>query len=149
MGKKQWIGVYQNETDLIRKIEDLHFAGYLEEDLYIVLQDKTDMAMLRGQSAAQLVSGKRTLFERFTGKPASAEEIQTAFMELGLPEADIRQHVLRVQQGEYVLLADEAGASRPAPEPKSILETEPEGIEAERKLDHENRALENENDRML
>ncbi|MEW8975256.1 MAG: general stress protein, partial [Exiguobacterium sp.] len=55
MGKKQWIGVYQNETDLIRKIEDLHFAGYLEEDLYIVLQDKTDMAMLRGQSAAQLV----------------------------------------------------------------------------------------------
>ena len=52
MGKKQLIGTYENETDLIRQIEDLHFTGYLEEDLYVVLQDKTDMAMLRGQSTA-------------------------------------------------------------------------------------------------
>ncbi|MET4655626.1 hypothetical protein ABIC15_002355 [Exiguobacterium sp. PvP048] len=149
MGKKQLIGTYDNETDLIRQIEDLHFAGYLEEDLYIVLQDKTDMAMLRGQSAAQLVSGKRTLFERFTGKPVTEEETREAFQSLGLPEGDMERHVTSVKHGAYVLLADEEGARRPKPEPQSILESEPEGIEAERKLDHENRALENENDRML
>ncbi|AFS69497.1 general stress protein [Exiguobacterium antarcticum] len=149
MGKKQLIGTYENETDLIRQIEDLHFAGYLEEDLYVVLQDKTDMAMLRGQSAAQLVSGKRTLFERFTGKGVTDEETRDAFHSLGLKEGEVERHVASVRSGAYVLLADEEGATRPAPEQKSILESEPEGIEAERKLDHENRALENENDRML
>lgn len=147
MGKKQFIGTYENETDLIRDIEDLHFKGYLEEDLYVVLQDKTDMAMLRGQSAAQLVSGKRTLFERFTGKPATEEEIRAAFTSLGLADGEIERHVTGVRHGAYVLFADQAGEERPTPSPKSILETEPEGIEAERKLDHENRALENENDR--
>lgn len=149
MGKKQLIGTYENETELIRQIEDLHFAGYLEEDLYVVLQDKTDMAMLRGQSAAQLVAGKRTLFERFTGKPVTSEETRAAFDSLGLADGEVDKHVASVKSGAYVLLADEEGAKRPAPEPKSILESEPEGIEAERKLDHENRALENENDRML
>ncbi|WP_114571480.1 general stress protein [Exiguobacterium flavidum] len=148
MGQKQYIGTYFDETGLIRAIEDLHFKGYLEEDLFVVLQDKKELAMLRGQSSAELVSAKRGLWDKFTGKKSTDEETRDVFRELGLAEGDIERHHADVERGGYVLIADEEGARRGAPMTPDKLADQPEGIEAERRLDHENRILESENDRM-
>jgi len=106
MNTKRYVGTYYQESELISKIDELHAQGYREEDLYVVVKDKSDLSMVRGQTAAEVKSTKPSWLDRFMGATSSDEEVRHTFRNLGLSDEETSRHYQDIENGGFVLLAD-------------------------------------------
>jgi len=44
MKTKQYIGTFYSEEELISKMDELHIQGHREEDFYVIVKEKSNIA---------------------------------------------------------------------------------------------------------
>ncbi|MEK4404672.1 general stress protein [Sporosarcina sp. FSL K6-6792] len=49
MAYKKFVGTFQNETEVLNKIDELKTQGYSDNDIYIVTNDADTLSIVRGK----------------------------------------------------------------------------------------------------
>ena len=61
MADKKFVGTFQNETEVLNKIDELKMQGYSDDDIYIVTNDADRLSIVRGETDVDLRDAGRQL----------------------------------------------------------------------------------------
>ncbi|MFN4214388.1 MULTISPECIES: DUF2382 domain-containing protein [Exiguobacterium] len=106
MDNKRYVGTYYQESELVSKIDELRAQGHREEDLYVVVKDKSNLSMVRGETGAEVKETKASWLDRFFGVADGADEVRHTFDKLGFSEEETARHHSDIENGGFVLLLD-------------------------------------------
>ena len=111
MANNKFIGTFADETEVLRKIEELKTKGYTEDDIFIVARSKGKISMVRGHTnvASKVVGGD--MIENFLSFLTGNEPVEKAFAEMDLDPQEAEQYFREVKNGKIVLIADREFAS--------------------------------------
>ncbi|TCI58565.1 DUF2382 domain-containing protein [Exiguobacterium sp. SH3S1] len=106
MDNKRYVGTYYQEAELVSKIDELRAAGHREDDLYVVVKDKSNLSMVRGETDAEVKETKASWLDRFFGVADGGDEVRHTFDKLGFSEEETARHHQDIEKGDFVLLLD-------------------------------------------
>ncbi|MEW8967861.1 YsnF/AvaK domain-containing protein [Exiguobacterium alkaliphilum] len=106
MDNKRYVGTYYQQSELVSKIDELRAQGHREEDLYVVVKDKSNLSMVRGETDAEVKETKASWLDRFFGVSDGADEVRHTFDKLGFSEEETARHHQDIENGGFVLLLD-------------------------------------------
>ncbi|WP_214890658.1 DUF2382 domain-containing protein [Exiguobacterium sp. s142] len=106
MDNKRYVGTYYQESELVSKIDELRAAGHSEDDLYVVVKDKSNLSMVRGETDAEVKETKASWLDRFFGVADGGDEVRHTFDKLGFSEEETARHHQDIEKGGFVLLLD-------------------------------------------
>lgn len=109
MDNKRYVGTYYQESELVSKIDELRAAGHREDDLYVVVKDKSNLSMVRGETGAEVKETKASWLDRFFGVADGGDEVRHTFDKLGFSEEETARHHQDIENGGFVLLLDTDG----------------------------------------
>lgn len=107
---KTFIGVYYNDTDLLDKIEELKLTGYLDDNIYVIAKNETDVSMLRSRTAADVHAAYETWTDRFMGFLTGENHVKRMMHDVGMDDDEINRYYEEVQHGGRLLYVDEGWA---------------------------------------
>lgn len=107
---KTFIGVFYNDTDLLDKIEELKLTGYLDDNIYVIAKNETDVSMLRSRTAADVHAAYETWTDRFMGFLTGENHVRQMMHGVGLDDDEINRYYEEVQHGGRLLYVDEGWA---------------------------------------
>lgn len=106
MDNKRYVGTYYQESELVSKIDELRAKGHREDDLYVVVKDKSNLSMVRGETDAEVKETKASWLDRFFGVADGEDEVRHTFEKLGFSEEETARHHQEIENGGFVLLLD-------------------------------------------
>ncbi|UTT42191.1 YsnF/AvaK domain-containing protein [Exiguobacterium aurantiacum] len=106
MDNKRYVGTYYQESELVSKIDQLRAEGHREDDLYVVVKDKSNLSMVRGETDAEVKETKASWLDRFFGVADGGDEVRHTFDKLGFSEEETARHHQDIENGGMVLLLD-------------------------------------------
>lgn len=111
MEEKKFIYVYYDEDDLLWKINALKEEGYKEEDMYIIVKDKEEILMTKGQMGINVESaGLQSWRDRFAAFLLGEKPVRDALLRIGLStgmcEEEAEKHYTDVITGGMLLYVD-------------------------------------------
>ncbi|MCT4775866.1 MULTISPECIES: YsnF/AvaK domain-containing protein [Exiguobacterium] len=106
MDNKRYVGTYYQESELVSKIDELRAQGHREDDLYVVVKDKSNLSMVRGETDAEVKETKASWLDRFFGVADGGDEVRHTFDKLGFSEEETARHHQDIENGGMVLLLD-------------------------------------------
>lgn len=106
MDNKTFIGTFQSENEVIRKIEELKAQGYEENDIYVVAKDENDISMVRGRTNAEVQSADGSWIDRFMAFLSGEEPVRGALLNMGLSESEANRYYNDIQDGSVLLYVD-------------------------------------------
>ena len=106
MDNKRYVGTYYQESELVSKIDELRAEGHREDDLYVVVKDKSNLSMVRGETDAEVKETKASWLDRFFGVADGGDEVRHTFDKLGFSEEETARHHQDIENGGMVLLLD-------------------------------------------
>ncbi|MFY9945322.1 MAG: YsnF/AvaK domain-containing protein [Exiguobacterium chiriqhucha] len=106
MDNKRYVGTYYQESELVSKIDELRAQGHSEDDLYVVVKDKSNLSMVRGETDAEVKETKASWLDRFFGVADGGDEVRHTFDKLGFSEEETARHHQDIENGGMVLLLD-------------------------------------------
>lgn len=106
MDNKRYVGTYYQESELVSKIDQLRAEGHREDDLYIVVKDKSNLSLVRGETDAEVKETKASWLDRFFGVADGGDEVRHTFDKLGFSEEETARHHQDIENGGMVLLLD-------------------------------------------
>ena len=106
MDNKRYVGTYYQESELVSKIDQLRAEGHREDDLYVVVKDKSNLSMVRGETDAEVKETKASWLDRFFGVADGEDEVRHTFDKLGFSEEETARHRQDIENGGFVLLLD-------------------------------------------
>jgi uncharacterized protein (TIGR02271 family) len=104
---KKIIGVFQNETELISKINELTLNGYSEDDMYVISKDNDAISMLRGRTDVEVQLASRSWNDRFKSFLTGEDPVRENFRRIGLTDAKSERYYHEVENGGYLLYVDQ------------------------------------------
>jgi uncharacterized protein (TIGR02271 family) len=104
---KKLIGVFQNEEELISKIDELTLSGYSEDDMYVISKDNDAISMLRGRPDVEVQSANRSWSDRFISFLTGEDPIRENFRRMGFTEVESERYYREVENGGYLLYVDQ------------------------------------------
>ncbi|PIC86311.1 hypothetical protein CSV72_09115 [Sporosarcina sp. P20a] len=104
---KTFIGVYYNDADLLSKIEELKETGYLDDNIYVIAKNETDVSMLRSRTGADVYSAYDTWKDRFIGFLTGENHIKQMMYGIGMDTIQVDRYYEEVQHGGMMLYVDE------------------------------------------
>lgn len=107
---KTFIGVYYNDTDLLNKIKELKATGYLDDNIYVIAKNETDVSMLRSRTGADVYSAYDTWTDRFMGFLTGEDHIKQMMYGIGMDTIQVDRYYEEVQHGGMMLYVDEGWA---------------------------------------
>ncbi|PID02678.1 hypothetical protein CSV67_08595 [Sporosarcina sp. P2] len=107
---KTFIGVYYNDADLLSKIEELKVTGYLDDNIYVIAKNETDVAMLRSRTGADVYSAYDTWKDRFMDFLTGENHIKQMMYGIGMDTDQVDRYYEEVQHGGMMLYVDEGWA---------------------------------------
>ncbi|ARD48960.1 hypothetical protein SporoP37_12780 [Sporosarcina sp. P37] len=110
INNKTFIGVYYNDADLLDKIEELKETGYLDDNIYVIAKNETDVAMLRSRTAADVHSAYDTWTDRFIGFLTGENHVKQMMYGVGMDTIQVDRYYEEVQHGGMLLYVDEGWA---------------------------------------
>ena len=112
MANNKFIGTFSDETDVLRKIEELKTKGCTEDDIFIVARSKGKISMVRGRTNVESKVVGGDMVENFLSFLTGSEPVEKAFAEMDLDRSEAEQYFREVKNGKIVLIADrEFGSS--------------------------------------
>ncbi|TWT26016.1 YsnF/AvaK domain-containing protein [Planomicrobium sp. CPCC 101110] len=111
MAKKDntFIGVFDNQEEVLRKVEELKAQGHSESDMYVVGRDNTSFSAVHNQTDVHVDATEEKKNQGFIGKVMSAlsdDSSLAAFNGMGLERHEAKEYREQVQNGKLVLYAD-------------------------------------------
>lgn len=107
MEKKVFIGMYHNDSELMKKIDDLKAQGIEGENIYLIAQDDTDVAMFQGMKYGDVQTTPDSWFDRFLDFLTGENHVRTMLQEVGVPEEDMANYYREIESGGKLLYVDQ------------------------------------------
>jgi uncharacterized protein (TIGR02271 family) len=112
MANNKFMGTFNSETEVLKKIEELKAQGSREEDMYVMARDKDQISMVRGRTDVDYKSSEGNWMDKFMGFLSGDEPTRQAFSGMGVDEAEADRYYKEVQNGKIILFVDrEYGAN--------------------------------------
>lgn len=112
MANNKFMGTFDTETEVLRKIEELKATGSREEDMYVMARDKDQISMVRGRTDVDYKSSEGNWMDKFMGFLSGDDSTREAFSGMGLDKDESDRYYNEVQNGKILLFVDrEFGAS--------------------------------------
>ncbi|ARK24294.1 hypothetical protein SporoP37_06185 [Sporosarcina sp. P37] len=112
MGKKRYIGMYHNETELMNRVEELKKEGWAEEDIYVVVKNDDQLTMVKNRTDAEIKSADDSWWDRFMGFISGEDHVRRMIDSLGLGTEDTSDYYREIEQGGMLLYVDSGEARR-------------------------------------
>ncbi len=133
------IEIYDEETKVIKRIEELKERGFKETDMYIMTDDDNDVAILRGMTGVIIKEDDDSLWDRFKSFLSRKDSVIDAFNRMKIDEEDRDFYYEQVQSGKILLYVDkeyiqyynlhEDGKFRPIVPPEASHDPDQEDVE--------------------
>ncbi|TWT06818.1 DUF2382 domain-containing protein [Planococcus sp. CPCC 101016] len=112
MANNKFMGTFDTETEVLKKIEELKAQGSREEDMYVMSRDKDQISMVRGRTDVDYKSSEGNWMDKFMGFLSGNESSREAFSGMGVDDAEADRYYNEVQNGKILLFVDrEYGAN--------------------------------------
>lgn len=106
MTDKKFVGTFQNESQVLNKIEELKAQGYTDNDIYVVTNDADTLSIVRGQTDVDLQSPDGNWMDKFIAFLSGEEPVRGAFTNMGFTEEESNYYYTAVKNGEILLYVD-------------------------------------------
>ncbi|MBT2569358.1 DUF2382 domain-containing protein [Planococcus sp. ISL-110] len=112
MANNKFMGTFDSETEVLKKIEEMKAQGSSEDDMYVMARDKDQISMVRGRTDVDYKSSEGNWMDKFMGFLSGNESSREAFSGMGVDEAEADRYYNEVQNGKILLFVDrEYGAN--------------------------------------
>ncbi|MCP2033840.1 uncharacterized protein (TIGR02271 family) [Planomicrobium sp. HSC-17F08] len=107
MASNNFMGTFDNETEVLRKIEELKSQGISEDHMYVMAHDKDQISMVRGRTDVDYKSTEGGgWMDKFMGFMSGNEPIRQAFNDMGVDGNEADRYYQEVQNGKILLFVD-------------------------------------------
>lgn len=106
MANKKYIGSFRTEQEVIDKINELKLEGYVEEDIYVVSNDKDSLSIVRGQTDVDLSTVEGNWLDKFMAFMSGDEPVRAAFLKMGFTAEESDRYYNEVKSGSILLYVD-------------------------------------------
>lgn len=100
------VELFDNQLQVIKRIEELKREGYEEDDMYVMVDDDEEISMLRGATGVMIKEEDDSLFDRFRSFLTGKDSIVDAFNKMDLKEEDRDACYEEVQDGKILLMVN-------------------------------------------
>lgn len=100
------IEVYDNQVDVLQRIQVLKDLGYEEQDMYIIASDDDNFSMLKGFTDVIIKEDDDSIWDKFKSFLKGEDSIIDAFHRMGLGEGDREFYHDQVKDGKIILYVD-------------------------------------------
>ena len=106
MADKKFVGTFQNETEVLNKIDELKTQGYSDNDIYIVTNDADRLSIVRGETDVDLRTPEGNWMDKFIAFLSGDEPVKGAFTNMGFSEDESNRYFNEVKAGGILLYVD-------------------------------------------
>ncbi|QUG40085.1 general stress protein [Psychrobacillus sp. INOP01] len=106
MEDKKFVGSFLTEQEVLDKIKELKLEGYVEDDIYVVTNNKESLSIVRGQTAVELESVEGNWLDKFKAFLTGDEPVRAAFSQMGFTDEDSQRYYSEVKNGGILLYVD-------------------------------------------
>ena len=107
MAKNNFMGTFDNETEVLRKIEELKSQGISEDHMYVMAHDKDQISMVRGRTDVDYKSTEGGSWkDKFMGFMSGNEPTRQAFNDMGVDGQEADRYYQEVENGKILLFVD-------------------------------------------
>lgn len=107
MANNKFMGTFDNESEVLRKIEELKNQGVSEDHMYVMAHDKEQLSMVRGRTDVDYKSAEGGWMDKFMGFLSGNEPVREAFSGMGVDEQEADSYYQDVQNGKILLFVDQ------------------------------------------
>lgn len=100
------IELFDNQHQVLKRIDDLKREGYLEEDMYIIADDDEEISILKGYTGVMIKEEDESLFDRFKSFLTGKDSVVDAFNKMDLDEKYRDACYEEVQGGKILLMVN-------------------------------------------
>lgn len=112
MANNKFMGTFDTETEVLKKIEEMKAQGSREEDMYVMARNEDQISMVRGRTDVDYKSSEGNWMDKFMGFLSGNEPTREAFTNMGVDDAEADRYYNDVQNGKILLFVDrEFGAN--------------------------------------
>ncbi|MEI4769810.1 YsnF/AvaK domain-containing protein [Psychrobacillus sp. FJAT-51614] len=106
MADKKYVGSFRTEQAVMDKINELKLEGYVEDDIYVVTNDKDSLSIVRGQTDVDLSSVDGNWLDKFMAFLSGDEPVRAAFLNMGFTNEEADRYYNEVKNGSILLYVD-------------------------------------------
>lgn len=106
MADKKFVGTFQNEAEVLNKIDALKTQGYSDDDIYIVTNDAEKLTIIRGETDVDLRTAEGNWMNKFMAFLSGDEPVKGAFTNMGFSEEESNRYFNEVKAGGILLYVD-------------------------------------------
>lgn len=107
MASNNFMGTFDNETEVLRKIEELKSQGISEDHMYVMAHDKDQISMVRGRTDVDYKATEGGgWMDKFMGFMSGNEPVRQAFNDMGVDGNEADRYYKEVQNGKILLFVD-------------------------------------------
>jgi uncharacterized protein (TIGR02271 family) len=106
MADKNFVGTFQNETEVLNKIDELKTQGYSDNDIYIVTNDADKLSIVRGETDVDLRTPEGNWMDKFIAFLSGDEPVKGAFTNMGFSENESNRYFNEIKAGGILLYVD-------------------------------------------
>ncbi len=103
---KRLEGIFESETVLLDKVEELRADGFSDENMYVFARYRGDFMILRSHPSAHIKGEDRSLSNQFQGFMSGEAHLKKAIISLGLEELDADRVYKELNEGSMILYVD-------------------------------------------
>lgn len=107
MANNKFMGTFDKETEVLKKIEDMKTQGSREEDMYVMARNEDQISMVRGRTDVDYKSSEGNWMDKFMGFLSGNEPTREAFSKMGIDQAEADRYYNDVQNGKILLFVDQ------------------------------------------
>lgn len=100
------IELYDQEIEVLNRIEELKQAGYEETDMYIITDEEESVSMLRGMTGVIIKEDDDSIWDRFKSFLSAEDSVIDAFNRMDISENDREFYYDQVKDGKILLYVD-------------------------------------------
>lgn len=106
MADNKFMGTFDNEQEVLRKIEEMKAQGATEDHMYVMARDEDQISMVRGRTDVDYKSAEGSWKDKFMGFLSGNEPVRQAFAGMGVDEQEADRYYQEVQNGKILLFVD-------------------------------------------
>ncbi|KIL76937.1 YsnF/AvaK domain-containing protein [Bacillus badius] len=105
---KKFIGVFNTQSEVISKIEQLKAEGYTEADIYAVAKDTEHVSMVRGRTGVEVESAGTdgSWMDKFMAFLSGEDEVRGGLRNMGLADTEVDRYYDDINGGKILLYVD-------------------------------------------
>lgn len=112
MADSKFMGTFDNENEVLKKIEELKGQGTSEEDMYVLSRNENQVSIIRGQTDIDYTSADGNWKDKFKELLSGSESVRNALSDMGMDKEETDSYYQEVEDGRILLFVDsELGAS--------------------------------------